>query len=222
MSNVLIHQPEYIPWIHLFEKIKMCDTFVILDGVQYNRRSFQNRNQIKTKEGKKWLTIPTKYAERSELISNIEIDNSQKWQDDHLNIIKKNYSQSQFFTSFYDKFKNILNKKYSKLSLLNIDLIKAICVLLDINCNFILHSEMNIKNKKSNLILDICLELNTKKYITGYGSKNYLQIQDFKKNNIDIHFLSPTKEEYRQLFPEMNFIENLSVIDKIFNEGYNI
>ena len=79
MSKILIHQPEYLPWTHLFEKIKLSDVFVFLDNVQYNRRSYQNRNEIKTQHGRKWLTVPLKYSSREELISNILIDNSQNW-----------------------------------------------------------------------------------------------------------------------------------------------
>jgi len=46
LKKVLIHQPEYIPWVNFFLRLKNCDIFVILDDVQFSRRSFQNRNVI--------------------------------------------------------------------------------------------------------------------------------------------------------------------------------
>ena len=46
MYNIVIHQPEYLPWINLFLKLSKCQKFVFLDNVQYTRRSFQNRNII--------------------------------------------------------------------------------------------------------------------------------------------------------------------------------
>tara|TARA_B110000438_G_C15779596_1_gene635695 strand:- start:1089 stop:1760 length:672 start_codon:yes stop_codon:yes gene_type:complete len=222
MTKILIHQPEYLPWTHLFEKIKLCDIFVILDNVQYNRRSFQNRNQIKNQSGAKWLTVPIKYAERSEIIKNITIDNSKNWKQEHLDLIKKNYTEANYFNIFYKSLENLFKQEYDKLYKLNIDLIKLICKILNIKCDFLILSDMKIISKKSNLILDICLELNSTEYITGIGSMNYLKLEDFKKNNININFLNPKKEIYSQLFPEIDFIENLSVIDKIFNKGLNI
>lgn len=222
MSKVLIHQPEYLPWTHLFEKINKSDFFVFLDDVQYNRRSFQNRNQIKIKSGTKWLTIPILKAERTALISNILIDNSKNWKDEHLRLIKNNYSNSKYFNSFYTEIENLFKNNYINLCNLNIDIIKLICNFLKINCNFINLSDLKIKSKKSDLILDICLELNTKEYITGKGSQNYLDLDKFKKNNIKVDFLTPKSEAYKQMYMDIGFFENLSIIDKIFNKGFEI
>ena len=55
---VSVHQPQYIPWIGYFHKIRSSDLFVLLDNVQYKKREFQNRNKIRTKEGSIWLTVP--------------------------------------------------------------------------------------------------------------------------------------------------------------------
>ena len=222
MTKILIHQPEYLPWTHLFEKIKESDTFVFLDNVQYNRRSFQNRNQIKIRSGKKWLTIPIKKTSRFELISNIKIDNSKNWKEQHLKIIKENYKDSPHFALFYEELENLLKNSYENLCQLNIDLIILICKLLNVKCNFIKLSNMKIKSKKSNLILDICLELNSKEYITGMGSQNYLNLDEFKKNNIIVNFLSPKNETYNQMFENIGFIKDLSIVDKIFNKGFDI
>ncbi len=222
MTKILIHQPEYLPWTHLFEKIKESDTFVFLDNVQYNRRSFQNRNQIKINSGKKWLTVPIKKASRFELISNIKIDNSKNWKEQHLETIKENYKDTPYFTSFYGELESLLKNYHENLCQLNIDLILLICKLLRIKCNFVNLSNLKINSKKSDLIFDICLELNSKEYITGMGSQSYLNLDKFKKNNININFLSPKDEIYKQMFMNIGFIKDLSIIDKIFNKGFDI
>ncbi len=222
MTKILIHQPEYLPWPHLFEKAKESDTFIFLDDVQYNRRSFQNRNYIKTKSGKKRLTVPIKKTSRFELISNIKIDNSKNWREQHLEIIKENYKDTKYFKIFYRELENILKNNYDNLCQLNIDLIVLISNLLNIKCNFINLSSMKIKSKKSDLILDICLKLKAKEYITGMGSQSYLNLEKFEKKNIDINFMSPKNELYDQMFMDIGFIKDLSIIDKIFNKGFNI
>ena len=52
---VSIHQPNYLPWIGFFDKIKRSDVFVLLDDVQFPRgkKHFGHRNKIKTNAGEK-------------------------------------------------------------------------------------------------------------------------------------------------------------------------
>ena len=51
-------QPTFLPWIGYFAMIDRVDTFVYLDSTQVNKRSWQQRNKIKTPQGELWLTIP--------------------------------------------------------------------------------------------------------------------------------------------------------------------
>ena len=62
-----IHQPNYLPWLGFFDKIKRSDIFVIFDNVQYPRgkNHFGNRNKIKIPNKDKWLTVPV--AGKSEI-----------------------------------------------------------------------------------------------------------------------------------------------------------
>ena len=64
---VSIHQPNYLPWLGYFDKIKQSDIFVVFDDVQFPRgkKHFGHRNQIKTNTGKKWLTVPIKNKARA-------------------------------------------------------------------------------------------------------------------------------------------------------------
>ena len=47
----------FLPWIGLFEQIRLADVFVHYDDVQMPRgRSFVQRVQIKTPRGQQWLS----------------------------------------------------------------------------------------------------------------------------------------------------------------------
>ena len=50
-------QPTYFPWIGYFAMIEKVDQFIFLDTVQFDHRSWQQRNRIKTSQGPLWLTI---------------------------------------------------------------------------------------------------------------------------------------------------------------------
>ena len=56
--RIAIVQSNYIPWKGYFDLIQSVDEFVLFDDVQYTRRDWRNRNQIKTPHGLTWLTIP--------------------------------------------------------------------------------------------------------------------------------------------------------------------
>ena len=55
---VAIHQPQYLPWLGYFDKMRRADMFCFLDNVQYKKNDWQNRNRLKTDQGWQWLTVP--------------------------------------------------------------------------------------------------------------------------------------------------------------------
>lgn len=49
-----IHQANFIPWFPFFYKMSMCDVFVLMRNVQFEKNGFQNRFHYKGK----WITKP--------------------------------------------------------------------------------------------------------------------------------------------------------------------
>ena len=80
-KRVAILQSCYIPWKGYFDLIHMVDEFILYDDVQYTRRDWRNRNQIKTAQGKQWLTIPvySKGVTNGVPIKDVRIDWSKPW-----------------------------------------------------------------------------------------------------------------------------------------------
>ena len=54
------HQPAFMPWLGYLHKIAVCEKFVILDDVQFEKNSFINRNYIMGHNGPILLTVPIK------------------------------------------------------------------------------------------------------------------------------------------------------------------
>lgn len=192
---------------------------MFLDTVQYTRRSFQNRNKIKTKNGPRWLTVPLKYAPRDQIINNMEIDNSKKWKSRHLAIIRQSYVGTPYYAEFLPVLESYYEREWNNLSELNRNLSMWIAEVLGVKTRFLRSSELNTTGKSWELILNICLELNATTYISGIGAKTYLDEAKFKANNIDIIYIPPIRIEYDQAYPEIGFAPNLSIADYIFNNG---
>jgi len=63
--KIAIAQPTYLPWLGYFDLIDQVDKFVLLDTVQFEKQSWQQRNRIKAPTGLEWLTVPVKIKGRS-------------------------------------------------------------------------------------------------------------------------------------------------------------
>ena len=56
--RVGIHQPNFVPHFGFFYKMSMCDVFVILSQVQFEKNGFQNRYRFAKWPADKWVTMP--------------------------------------------------------------------------------------------------------------------------------------------------------------------
>jgi hypothetical protein len=219
MSSLMIHQPEFMPWTNLFTKMSFCDHYVFLDNVQYVRRSYQNRNKFKYSDGSKWITVPVQKTSRDELICNIEIDNSTDWRGGHKSFFEMAYGKANYYDSIIKVIDNIYDKDWTSLSDLNCFFTQQIAGYLKLNNSFSNASKIGEAIEKSENILNICKEMNADNYICGYGSKQYLDEKSFKQNGINITYLEPMLIKHNQQFPQLGFIEGLSIFDYLFNNG---
>ena len=152
---ISIHQPNYIPWIGFFNKILLSDTYVVFDDVQYPRgRDYANRNQIKTNNGKKWLTVPIIGKSQLKPWNEIEI-NSNGWVEQHLSLLETFYKKSKYFEDYYPELKEVYLKKHKMLIDLNLDLIKYILKILNSDVKIIKSSDIKTDKTGADKILHI-------------------------------------------------------------------
>lgn len=218
-----IMQPTYLPWIGYFAILKNCQQFIILDNVQFNKRSWQQRNNIKSQGKEITLTVPVISKNKQyQKINEVLIDSSRNFRDKHVKSLSVNYSKSKYFNQIQKDLFYIINYPYKKLIDLNVSLIKYFINYLDLNIDINYSSSYKTDNSKDQLIFELCKLSNTNEYFTPIGSKAYLNentLEKFYKNNIKVNFFNYNVKEYNQL--NGNFISSLSIVDLIFNEGKN-
>ena len=217
MRKVTIHQPQYIPWPAYFEKILQSDVFVFLDDVQFQKNGLQNRNQIKTPQGKAWLTLPVKHS-FGQLINEVEIDSTRS-KIKHLRSLQMNYANAPYFFEVYEVTSSVLDKEDNLISSISIEVIKKILSYLGYKGEIVLSSDLEIESKSSDLILDLCTAVGAEQYLSGIGGKGYLVREDFEQAGIEVKFQQFHLPEYKQCFPKTGFVSDLSTLDLLFNEG---
>lgn len=219
-------QPTYLPWLGYFSLIDKVDKFVFLDSVQLVKRSWQVRNRIKFNDQEVFLTVPVlKKEHRNEmLIYNSLIDYEQNWKEKHLKTIKYAYNKTPYFNEVYDFIQEIFNKEIKYLGDFNINLIINISERIGIKTNFYKSSEMkDLIGKKDELLANICSKIGCNIYLSARGSSEYIEKEtpggSLVKKGIDLYYQNYEHPTYKQI--GKNFIPYLSIIDLLFNVGFD-
>ena len=219
MLKVAIMQPTYLPWLGYFALMHSVDKFVLLDTVQFSRRSWQQRNQIKTANGELMLTIPViSKGKRDQLIRDTKIDMERDFIENHIKAIIFNYKKAKYFKSYSDQIFDIMLLKHESLFLLTSELINLFKGFLSINTELIFASQFENVGVKDELLANLSGQVGASKFISPPGSKNYIENSKFfDGKNISIDYLKFTHPSYCQLYEP--FLPNMSIIDLIFNCG---
>jgi len=192
--NILIH-PTYFPSISHFAAIVQAEkvTFEMEDNFQ--KQTNRNRTYIYSPNGIQLLNIPVKHSRIAhQKTKDIQIENDFDWQKQHFKSLEAAYRSSPFFEFFEDDLLPIFEKKHSFLMDLNLEVFELITRCLRMKIEYTTTTEY-IHEIKANEIIDF-------RYLAN-GKKDQSQF-----------------ESYTQVFDDkFGFINNLSVLDLVFNEG---
>jgi hypothetical protein len=219
--RIAISQPTYLPWLGYFDLIDQVDAFVVLDTVQFEKQSWQQRNRIKTPTGLQWLTVPVVFRGLlGQKILEVEIREAEFWRK-HLRGIEVNYRRAQFFAEYFSPASSILQKcsRGIRLVELNMNLLRWFMELLGVRTPVVLASSWAQEGKRTELLAKICQKLGASQYVSPLGSAVYLleEISCFRDCGIEVVFQNYAHPEYTQLFPP--FLSHASTLDLVFNEG---
>jgi hypothetical protein len=220
--RIAISQPAYLPWLGYFDLMEQVDTFVLLDSVQFEKQSWQQRNRIKTPSGLQWLTVPVVFRGHfGQRICEVDIRDPE-FHRQHLRAIELNYRRAPFFQQYFPELSEILHGFSSqKLSALTQQLIVWFAGKFGIRTKVLRSSDLEALGRRSELLVSLCQLLRAESYLSPLGSAVYLldELARFSAAGIDVAFQHYEHPEYRQLFPP--FQSHASVLDLIFNEGPN-
>lgn len=213
---ISIHQSQFLAWIPYYYKILQSDIFIVLDNVQYQKNGVQNRNQIKTPNGALWLTLPI-IKDFGQNINETKLADYDKNKSKILKTIEMNYLKSKYYNEIMPNLINIFDSEISDLHQLNNKILLYFLDLLKIDTKILYSSNFETISKKDGLVLELINKTHEKQYISGSGGLEYMDLEKFKKDNIEIFLCEFHHKEYHQLWNKLGFLENLSIIDLLFN-----
>jgi hypothetical protein len=187
---------QYLPPLAYFSALSSFHEIIVEKFEQYEKQSYRNRTQILTVNGLATLTLPVTAKHGKPLITEVRIDYSQKWLNNHWRTIQSSYGKAPFFEYYSDDLEAIMFKKHGFLYDLNMDLL-TLC-LRWLKWKIPVFETQRYEKEPAEAIIDL------RSVITP------------KKPDLIKKFYKPVA--YQQVFGN-KFVENISLIDLVFCEG---
>lgn len=215
---VVGHQPQYLPYLGILNKISQADIFIIVDHVQYVRKYFHNRTYIKVAGQQQLLSIPVLSKGQYEApINEMRISHDLDWQRKHLKSLRLAYARAPFFDQYYAEIERIYEKDYEYLSDFTSELLIYFIRTFELVDDIRFSSCLGIVGRKTDLLVGLTKAVGGTVYLSGVGAKDYFDEQVFKCSGFEHHFLNFVHPQYPQLGKE--FLEGMGCIDLLFNCG---
>lgn len=197
MAKLLLH-PAYFGPISQFVAMLKAAEVVFENDDNYQKQTYRNRMYIYGANGKLLLNIPIKHTgnkSNHQKYRDVRIENDFPWQKEHWKSLENVYRTSPFFEFYEDDFQPLYHQKFEFLMDFNYR-----CLELALDC---LQVEFPFKKTTEYI-------LHPKDMVDG---RRLIEAKNVKQ---------PELETYQQVFQDKyGFINNLSIVDLIFNEGPN-
>jgi hypothetical protein len=219
VKTVVIHQPDFIPWLGFFDRLLQADLFVALDSVQFvhSNRSWTHRDKIKTGQGERWITVSVKKPSRTTAINEVLLAEDTSWRQDNLNLIAANYKSAPFFDEIFPAVRELYKRPDALLADFTLSSIDMLMDMLAIRVPVVRSGTLGASGAKSELLVDILQRVGATHYLSGVGARAYLDSSLFEAKGIEVRWQEFTHPVYPQLHGA--FIPMLTTLDMLFNCG---
>lgn len=216
---VVIHQPDFAPYLGFFHRFLHADMYIALDHVQFvhSNRSWTHRDKIKTAQGEKWLTVSVKKAPRDTAINRIELSTDTGWRQDNLRLLEQNYRKAPFYGELMPQIEKLYAQPFHLLRDFNMASIEMLMDMLDVSIPWVWSSGLDPQGASNELLVDLLKKTSATHYLSGVGARDYFEPAPFREAAIEVVWQNFTHPVYPQLYGE--FIPYLSSFDLLFNCG---
>ncbi len=206
-----IMQPYLFPYIGYYQLIKIVDTFVIYDNIQYIKGGWVNRNRLILNGKVQMFTVPLANASnyldiKDRYISNDS--NGKKTINKIISQIENSYRKYPYFNNVFPLVEKTLTYKNNNLFDFLYFSIQSILDYLGIKTTIKISSELDIDHtlKHQDRVISICNNMKSKTYINSIGGLSLYNNESFKSSGIDLLFI-------KSLLKINDLDHSLSIID---------
>jgi len=169
------HQPNFMPNLAFFSKMKQADLFIVTTNIQLERREgWQVRNKILKNNKDFWLTVPV-HSSNGMMAKEVDICNDDNWKEKHYNTLYQTYRHAKGF-KYLSPFEKVYKKEWSRVVDLNIEIIKRFKKILEIKTPLVIDKETNGQRQKR--FINLAKKYHASAYLSGKGAHLYLSKDD--------------------------------------------
>lgn len=223
MRLVGIHQPNFLPWLGYFDKIRRSDVFVLLDNAQLSKTGGTWANRVKLLVGgaEAWVTVPvTRNYHGTRTIAETQIDEHAPWRRKLLKTIELNYRRAPHFEAVYPWLTGVIEFDAGNLGDYNVFGIRSVMQQLEVpDAKLMLASALGVDGSSTELLASLVRRAHGDAYLAGGGAAGYQDDSVFENAGIEVvrqDFQHPT---YPQ-FNSATFVPGLSIVDALMNIGF--
>jgi hypothetical protein len=219
MRSVAIHQPNFLPWLGFFDKMDRSDVFILLDRVQFIRRSNITRVDILHGGTPLTIAIPIRHPEQRETeIRDVIIDEDNRTLRKLQTTLRVAYGRAPFFARFGEPVVELLAQHRGRLIDLNLALLRHLAEGLTIPWAKVrLQSELTALGKKSELMASLTRAVDGTVYISGRVAASYNDPEIYSARGIELRYQNFNHPAYDQ--GASTFVPGLSALDALVRLG---
>ena len=224
MKRVTLLQSNYLPWRGYFDFMAKSDEFIVYDSCQYTVNDWRNRNQVKTHDGVRWITVPVITKDRfGQRITEAEVVDH-KWVKTHLGTLTASLNKTRHGKEALELLAECYTASASTrwLHEINVNFLQAVHTRFGFGCRLTDDSEYDVDSltdlSASAKVAELVGRAGATRYLTGPRGLEYLDPADFSDRHIAIDVLDySTLAPYPQIYGD--FVDHLSVVDLLANAG---
>lgn len=223
MTLVAIHQPNFLPWLGYFDKIRRADVFIVLDSVQIPKTggTWANRMKLLVSGAPAWVTVPiVRGYHGTRTIAETDINNQVPWRAKLLKTIELNYRRAAHFDAVFPWVTDLIANSADKIADYNLYAIRAVAKAVHIDPDkLVMGSSLSVEGHATSLLVSMVRAVHGDAYLAGGGATGYQDDAMFSEAGLELRFQDFQHPVYRQ-FNTAEFVPGLSIVDAFMNCGF--
>jgi hypothetical protein len=117
--EIVLLESQYLPPVAFFSALASAQELLIEEHENFQKQTYRNRCYINTSQGPIPLIVPLVNSSGKTRISEVVIDYSQRWMNNHWRAIQSSYGKAPFFEFYADELHDVVFQKFDRLLELN-------------------------------------------------------------------------------------------------------
>jgi hypothetical protein len=219
-TRVSVHQPNFLPWTKLFDKVLASDVYIAYDSVQYTHSEFHSRQWIAGRDGPVWLSVPVLTRGRGKQpLCAVELVPDRTWRAAHLRLLTEHYRRAPYFCEVFALLESVYSGDDHLLADFNLRLLAALLEYVGATVRVIRATSLDHAGDNTERIIQLTQAVAGDVHLTStYATpRQYIDWPRVANAGIAVESQRFSEPCYKQQFEP--FRPDVSVVDLLFAVG---